>query len=130
MFACTGLAQAAPADQTTAGPNRGNKPCGCMAGKQMNAGSHLEMMTKCLGLTEDQQTKIKPLLEENFKLKQAVRADKNLTREQRRAKMQELRTQMHEKIQPILTPEQQSKCGAHMGCQAKQPMKGNCPLMK
>ncbi len=107
---CAGLAQAAPADEAqTKGPQRENVACRYAAGKQMDVDSHLAKMATCLGLSEDQKAKIKPILEENFKEKQALRADKNLTRDQRRAKMQELRVQLHEKVKPVLTPEQNSK---------------------
>jgi len=110
LIASAGLVQLVPAEETqVTGPNRGKMAYGCAAGKQMDADSHLNKMAACLGLSEDQKAKIKPLLEENFKEKQAVRADQNLTREQRRATMLKLRGQLHEKIKPILTPEQNSQ---------------------
>jgi len=110
LVACAGLAQIVPAEEAFAkGPHRGDMACGCAMGKQMNADSHLTMMAKCLDLTEDQKAKIKPILEANFKEKQAVRADTSLTREQRRAKMQELRGKMHDQVKPLLTAEQNSK---------------------
>lgn len=112
LLTCAGLAQAAPADVAPAGPSRGNMPCGCVAGKGMNADTHLAKMTRFLGLSEEQQVKIKPILEEKLKGMQAVHADKNLTRDQRRAKMQELRTKLHDQLKPILTPEQNSKIAA------------------
>lgn len=107
---CAGLTQIAPAEVTPAmNQQQGNMGRGCAPGKQMNTDYHLAKMANCLGLSEDQKAKIKPLLEENFKAKQAVLADQNLTREQRRAKMLELRGKLHEKIKPILTPEQNSQ---------------------
>ena len=131
LAACAGLAQVAPAEEVQVkGPHGGNMACGYAAGKQMNADTHLANMTKCLGLSEEQQTKIKPILEENFKEKQAIRADKNLTRHQRRAKMQQLRVQLHEKVKPLLTPEQLKQYEARKGSAALQPKGGNCPLMK
>ena len=114
LVASAGLVQLAPAEEAQVkGPNRGNMASGCAVGKPMNADSHLAKMATCLGLSEDQKAKIKPLLEENFKAKQAVRADQNLTREQRRAKMLELRGQLHDKIKPLLTPEQNSQVAEH-----------------
>jgi periplasmic protein CpxP/Spy len=110
LAACVGLGHVATAAETPAkGSQNGNVPCGCAMGKQMSADSHLAKMADCLGLSEDQKAKIKPILEQQFKEIQAVRADKNLTRDQRRAKMQGLRVQLHEKIKPLLTPEQNSK---------------------
>lgn len=110
LVASAGLVQLAPAEEAQVkGPNRGNMAYGCAAGKPMNADSHLAKMATCLKLSEAQKAKIKPLLEENIKAKQAVRADQTLTREQRRAKMLELRGQLHDKIKPLLTPEQNSQ---------------------
>ncbi|MHC1696740.1 MAG: hypothetical protein AB9919_01485 [Geobacteraceae bacterium] len=107
---CAGLTQIAPAEVTPAkNQQQGKMGCGCAMSKQMNADSHLAMMAKCLGLSEDQKAKVKPILEENFKEKQAVFADTNLTRDQRRAKMQELRTKLHDQVKPLLTTEQNSK---------------------
>ena len=131
LAVCAGLTQVAPAEEVQAkGPLKGNMACGCAAGRQMDADSHLSKMASCLNLSEDQKAKIKPILEENFKAKQAVRADQNLTRDQRRAKMKELRVQMHEKIKPLLTPEQLKQCDAKKCAAANQPRGGNCPLMK
>jgi Spy/CpxP family protein refolding chaperone len=110
LTAYAGLAQIATAEVSPAkNPQRENVTCRYAAGKPMNADYRLEMMTNRLGLSEDQKAKIKPILDENVKQKQAVRADKNLTRDQRRAKMQELRAKLHDQIKPILTPEQNSK---------------------
>lgn len=127
---CAGLTQIAPAEVTPAkNQQQGNMGCGCIAGKQMNTDSHLAKMATCLGLTEDQKAKIKPLLEENFKAKQAVTADKNLSRDQRRSKMKELRVKLHDQLKPLLTTEQNSKV-ASMWTANGHHWKGNKGCMK
>ncbi|RQW83611.1 MAG: hypothetical protein EHM79_15730 [Geobacter sp.] len=130
LAVCAGLTQVAPAEEVqTRGPHKGNMARECIAGKQMNADSHLAKMATCLNLTEDQKAKIKPLLEENFKAKQAVRADKNLTRDQRRAKMKELRVTLHDQLKPLLTTEQNSKV-ANMWTAPGHHWKGKKGYMK
>ncbi len=110
LAACAWMAQSAPAEVTTAKvPAKENISCKWAAGNKMNTDTHLANMAACLGLSEEQKRKIKPILDEHYKEKQAIWADKNLTRDQRRAKMQELRGKVHDKITPILTPEQNKK---------------------
>ncbi len=129
LATCTGLAHVASAEEAPAkGPQRGNVACGCVMGKQMNADSHLSKMATCLGLSEDQKAKIKPILETNFKEMQALRADKNLTRQQRRAKMQELRVKLHDQIKPLLTPEQNSKVAGMWTARGHRGKMGNCRM--
>ncbi|HOP39484.1 MAG TPA: hypothetical protein PLI53_00420, partial [Geobacteraceae bacterium] len=107
LAVCAGTTWTVAAETSPAqAPARGKAPCRWTDGKAMNADYHLAKMTERFKLSDEQKTKIKPILDENYKQQQAVRADQKLTRDQRRAKMQELRTQLHEKIKPILTPEQ------------------------
>jgi Spy/CpxP family protein refolding chaperone len=97
---------------------------------RISPNEHLAKMTSCLGLSDEQQEKIKPILDEQYKQKQAVRADKKLTRDQRQAKMQELRVQLHDQVKPILTPEQLKQFDAQKNYQAKKSTRSNCPYMK
>jgi periplasmic protein CpxP/Spy len=69
----------------------------------------LEAMTKQLDLTKAQQDSIKPILEDQTKQMQALRADKALTPEQRRAKVQEIYQTSNTKIEAQLTPAQKEK---------------------
>lgn len=69
----------------------------------------LARMTKQLKLTDAQQTRIKPILEEQHKEMMALRQDTSMTREERFAKFREIRKQTFEKIHPILTSEQQKE---------------------
>jgi len=129
LATCTGLAHVASAEEAPAkGPQKGNVACGCVMGKQMNADSHLAKMSTCLGLSEVQKVKIKPILEQNFKEMQALHADKNLTRDQRRAKMQDLRVKLHDQIKPLLTPEQNSKVAGMWTAKGHHGKMANCRM--
>ena len=72
-------------------------------------GERLKTMTEKLGLTEEQQGKLKAIFEKNMPKVKELRADTALSREDRRAKMMELRKAEMEEIRAILTPEQQEK---------------------
>ncbi len=88
----TGVAPAAPT--TPANPTvvtRPGVPPGAVpAGRPMMA-DRTEMYARMLNLTEDQKTKVRPILDEEAK------------------KMQEIREQTQEKMKAILTPEQWQK---------------------
>jgi Spy/CpxP family protein refolding chaperone len=77
--------------------------------RQWGPEQQLARMTKQLHLTEDQQAKIKPILEEQHKQMMDLRQDTSLSREDRFAKFRELRKQMFEKIHPLLNAEQQKQ---------------------
>jgi Spy/CpxP family protein refolding chaperone len=69
----------------------------------------LERMTKELGLTKEQQDKLKPILEDEFGKLQELQGNDTLNRDERRARLQELNESTYGRIRPILTPEQQKK---------------------
>jgi len=71
-----------------------------------NADQQLKHMTKMLNLTEDQQAKIKPLLEDRQQKFSALMQDSSLSREDRRAKFQEIATASQQQIRANLTPDQ------------------------
>jgi periplasmic protein CpxP/Spy len=77
----------------------------------------LQRMTQQLNLTEEQQQKIKPILESESTQMQALRGDSSLTQEERMAKMKELRQGTSEQIKPILTADQQQKYAEMMSHQ-------------
>jgi periplasmic protein CpxP/Spy len=103
FFACTlaTRAQDSSAQQSTAEAHSG-----------MHQGQHmsrLEWMSKELNLTEDQKTKLKPVLEDENKQMQSLHSDTTLTAEQKRDKMKDLRQNTDSQINQILTPDQQKK---------------------
>ncbi len=73
------------------------------SGGQQN---QFDRISKELKLTDEQKTKLQPIVqEENAKLRE-VRQDANLSTEQKREKVRELRDQYTAKIKPVLTAEQ------------------------
>jgi Spy/CpxP family protein refolding chaperone len=95
----------------------------------MGPGARLDMLTAHLKLTPEQRLKLLPILDEDFAKKKAIREDGSLTRDQRKAKMEELRNACHEKISAILTPEQKVKAD-EMKAAAAQRFKARQEGMK
>jgi protein CpxP len=62
----------------------------------MSTDQRLQMMTKQLNLTPDQQQKIKPLLENESQQMQALHQDTSLSQEDRMSKMQQIRQSTNE----------------------------------
>jgi len=94
--------QAAPAAQEQ----------GAMGGharEAMTPESRLKMLTEKLNLTEDQQAKLKPILENESQQTKALHDDTSLAPADKRAKMKELHESSTEKINAVLTPDQQTK---------------------
>lgn len=93
----------------TVEPSQGPKMMHRQAGMgQPDPARHLQRLTATLGLTAEQQDRIKPILEEEATQLKAIDGEK-LTGPERRTRMQELHGATFEKIRPILTPEQQKK---------------------
>jgi len=85
---------------------------GAMGGPTMGAmtpESRLKMLTEKLNLTEDQQAKLKPILEDQSKQMKALHDDTSLAPADKQAKMKELHESSGEKINAVLTPDQQAK---------------------
>jgi Spy/CpxP family protein refolding chaperone len=75
----------------------------------MTPENRLKMLTEKLNLTEDQQAKLKPILEDQSKQMKAVHDDASLTPADKQAKMKEIHQSSIEKFNTILTPDQQTK---------------------
>jgi Spy/CpxP family protein refolding chaperone len=75
----------------------------------MNADAQLERMSRTLNLTDDQKTKIKPILENQDKQMHELMQDSSVSQEDRRSKFQEIRQNTMSQIKPILTSDQQKK---------------------
>jgi len=76
---------------------------------RMTPESRLKMLTEKLDLTDDQQAKLKPILEDESTQMKTLHEDTSLTPEDKKAKMKELHESSTEKINAVLTPDQQSK---------------------
>jgi protein CpxP len=64
-------------------------------------------LTKKLNLSDDQQAKLKPILEDQHKQMEAIHNDSSLSREDRFSKMQALRESSDAQIKGLLNDEQQ-----------------------
>ncbi|MGB9602893.1 MAG: hypothetical protein ACP5MG_04110 [Verrucomicrobiia bacterium] len=71
--------------------------------------SRTEMIARVLNLTDEQKEKAQPIIEEETKKLQELRLKKDLTPQERAAKMREIREATYQKMKPILTEEQWKK---------------------
>ena len=78
-------------------------------GKKMSVDEKISWMSKELNLTADQQTKLKPILENQQQQIEAVWKDSSLTDEAKMAKKTEIKSSTNAQINALLTTEQQAK---------------------
>ena len=78
-------------------------------GMMMSSDEMLDHMSKELNLTDDQKTKIKPILEEQMKQMQDARQSTSGSQQDRRAKMKQIHENTMSQIRPILNADQQKK---------------------
>jgi|SRR6185312_2082275 len=81
-------------------------------------------MMEDLNLTADQKTPLKSLHENMKQQRDAIKNDATLTADQKKEKMKELHKSQQEKMNSILTPDQQAKRKAFME-QRKENQKAN-----
>jgi Spy/CpxP family protein refolding chaperone len=87
-------------------------------GQPPTVDQRLQRMTQALNLSDDQQQKIKPILENESTQMQSLRADTSLSQEARMAKMKLIRENTTSQINPILNADQQKQYAemmSHMG---------------
>lgn len=89
-------AQAGPANMMTISPET-------MISNRVNA------LSRSLNLTDEQKQKVKPVVEDEFKKFQELRTQKNLSPQERAAKMKEIREASSQQMKTILTEEQWKK---------------------
>ncbi len=73
----------------------------------MSVDDQLQHLTKKLKLSDDQQAKLKPILEDQNKQMEQIHNDSSLSREDRFSKMQDLRQSSDTQIKSVLNEEQQ-----------------------
>lgn len=78
-------------------------------GPPPGAGERIERLKEELGLTQAQLDQLKPVLREQMEAMKELRQNEDLSREEKRAKFEELRKANRDKIAAILTPEQLAK---------------------
>src|ERR1700760_2971976 len=106
-------------------------------GHHMDPDQMLAHMTKRYNLTADQQSQIKPILQDQQQQMQSLRSDTSSSREDKMAKMQSMHEATTQKIEAVLTDQQKQKFeadqqkmqerraehmhGGHGGADAGQP---------
>lgn len=78
-------------------------------GRQMNPDNQLEHLTKALDLSSDQQTQIKPILENQQQQMMQLHQDTSLSRDDKMAKAKSLHADTTSKIEAVLNDQQKQK---------------------
>ena len=73
------------------------------------ARDRMQQIAQELNLTADQKTQLKPIFKKETDKLKALRADANLTREQRQKKVKAIREEIKKEVKPVLTAEQWEK---------------------
>ena len=71
--------------------------------------ARLNQLSEALKLTDEQKTKLEPILKEEGEKLRAIFADTNSSREEKGKKMQDIRKDLSAKVKAVLTPEQAEK---------------------
>lgn len=87
-------------------PQQGHEAMGAAAS---SPDAHLQMLTEKLNLTDEQRTKLKPILQDQSEQLKAVHDDTSLSPDQKSAKMKAIHASFRDQINGVLTPEQQAK---------------------
>jgi Spy/CpxP family protein refolding chaperone len=103
-LAAAAFAQNAPPPQGGPGDAQGHRR------GMPSADDQLKNMTQAFNLTEDQQAKIKPILEDaHSQMQKVMQDDSTLSREDRMSKMRSLHEAASAKVREVLTDEQKKK---------------------
>jgi len=93
---CSVSAQPSPPDQ------QGTSSC-------KNGGRHAGKLGEKLGLTDEQKSKIGPLVQKNRADIKAIRENASLTKDQKHAQIAAIREGMDQQMKSVLTPDQYQK---------------------
>ena len=77
--------------------------------QQSSVESRLQAISDKLNLTDDQKTKLKPILQDEASQLKALKSDTAMTSQQKIDKAKEIRASHKSQIDTILTPDQQQK---------------------
>jgi protein CpxP len=93
--------------QSPGGPGgQGERRGGRMGRGPMSVDDQVKLLTGKLQLTDDQQTKVKAILEDQHQQSEALRKDESVSREDRMTKFRALREASDSKIRELLTDDQ------------------------
>jgi protein CpxP len=79
---------------------------------RMNPSKRTQMLTQRLNLTKDQQSKVKEIFTAQQKQMQSLMQDQSGSREDKRAKFEQMRSETDSQIRAVLTGDQQQKFDA------------------
>lgn len=95
------LAQSGQDNKQTAGQSTGTG-----ARETTVVDVQMKVLTQKLGLTTDQQIKIRPIMQELYDATEQIKQDKSLTRDEQLAKVRPKRHEADAKLRPLLTEDQ------------------------
>jgi Spy/CpxP family protein refolding chaperone len=108
IFFCVGLTTAIAQEQSSGSGQEMGHRRGDHHGMP-SADDQLKHLSEKLNLTDDQQTKLKPILEDQHKQMQQLWNDSSMSRQDRFSKMRELRENSDTQIKSVLNDDQQKK---------------------
>jgi Spy/CpxP family protein refolding chaperone len=111
------FALSTPAQQTPAAPGTADKSGQSQPGMQddvPSADGQLKVLTIKLDLTEDQQARIKPILQGVYDATVKISKDQSLSREERLARVRPMRMKAHDQIREMLNDKQKEKLDQYM----------------
>jgi hypothetical protein len=106
-----------PAQQTATAPGSADKSEQGQPSMQDDvptADEQLKVLTTKLDLTDDQQARIKPVLQGVYDATVKISQDQSLSREKRLARVRPIRYKAHDQIREILNEEQKIKLDQYM----------------
>jgi Spy/CpxP family protein refolding chaperone len=106
-----------PAQQTATAPgsaDKGGQGRPAMQDEVPSSDDQLKILTAKLDLTDDQQAKIRPILQDLHDATVKISQDRSLSREDRLARVRPLRYKAHDQIREILNDEQKKELEQYM----------------
>ena len=108
VLAAASRASAQSTPRPTPPPSVGSPVTGARPKRTLEGSTKMRRLSQ-LKLTDDQITKLRPVVDDEGAELSAVRLDEHLTPDQRRERSQQIRNVYSPRINAILTPEQQAK---------------------
>ena len=98
-------------DASLAAPANGNAPRTerRARGEKHTPQQRVEKMARFLNLSDNQKSRIGRILQDAQNQAQSMRGDKNITREQKQERRRNMRSQIQNRINAVLTPQQRDK---------------------
>lgn len=106
-----------PAQQTATAPgsaDKGGQGQPAMQDEVPSTDDQLKILTVKLDLSDDQQAKVKPILQELHDATVKTSQDQSLSREDRLARVRPIRYKAHDQIREILSDEQKKRLEQYM----------------